>query len=120
MLRLLDLLALKASPVETDMTVYPEREEIPVQRVNKIRFFFGQMKFFLNKIRRFFKNKGLKGFPGQGVNFQGPKGNPGLPGPPGDHGIPGLDGKDGFDGLKGPPGDACTQCPPGIRMLIIV
>lgn len=60
-----------------------------------------------------FSLTGLKGFPGQGVNFQGPKGAPGLPGIPGDHGIPGLDGSDGFPGVKGPPGDACTQCPPG-------
>lgn len=58
---------------------------------------------------------GPKGFPGQGVNFEGPKGAPGLPGIPGDHGLPGLDGKDGFDGQKGLPGDACTQCPPGMN-----
>ena len=56
---------------------------------------------------------GLKGFPGQGVNFHGPKGAPGLPGIPGDHGTPGVDGSDGMPGLKGPPGDTCTQCPPG-------
>lgn len=44
---MLDLLALKASPVETDMTVYPEKEEIPAQRVFKIRFFFVKFKFFI-------------------------------------------------------------------------